>query len=105
MHMTELTGLRALITGGGPGIGLAPARLFAGRGARVAVLDLDPAAAAPLPGYAADVTDDAAGPPAVTAAAGELGGLDVLVNTAGIGAAGTVADNPDAEWRRVLDVN
>jgi 2-keto-3-deoxy-L-fuconate dehydrogenase len=105
MHVTDLTGLRTLITGGGSGIGLATARLFTGLGARVAVIDLDPAAAAPLPGYAADVADDASVVAAVTAASAELGGLDVLVNNAGIGAAGTVADNPDAEWHRVLDVN
>jgi NAD(P)-dependent dehydrogenase (short-subunit alcohol dehydrogenase family) len=35
----------------------------------------------------------------------QLGGLDVVINNAGIGAAGTVADNPDDEWHRVLDVN
>ncbi len=34
-----------------------------------------------------------------------LGGLDVLVNNAGIGAAGTIEDNPDEEWHRVFDVN
>jgi NAD(P)-dependent dehydrogenase (short-subunit alcohol dehydrogenase family) len=42
---------------------------------------------------------------AVAAAAADLGGLDVLVNNAGIGAQGTVADNDDAEWHRVYDVN
>jgi NAD(P)-dependent dehydrogenase (short-subunit alcohol dehydrogenase family) len=41
----------------------------------------------------------------VDAAATDLGGLDILVNNAGIGAVGTVADNDDAEWHRVLDVN
>ena len=101
----EFAGLAALVTGGGSGIGLATARLLAERGARVAVLDLDPSAAAPLPGWRADVSDDAAVRAAVDSAAGELGGLDVLVNNAGIGAQGTVADNDDAEWHRVLDVN
>jgi NAD(P)-dependent dehydrogenase (short-subunit alcohol dehydrogenase family) len=42
---------------------------------------------------------------AVDDAAAELGGLDVLVNNAGIGAQGGVEDNPDDEWHRVLDVN
>jgi len=103
--MTDLTGLRAVITGGGSGIGLATARLFADRGALVAVLDLDPAAAAPLAGFAADVADDTSVRAAVTAAAQALGGLDIVVNNAGIGAVGTVADNSDAEWQHVLDVN
>ena len=103
--MTDLTGLRAVITGGGSGIGLATARLFADRGALVAVLDLDPAAAAPLAGFAADVADDTSVRAAVTAAAQALSGLDIVVNNAGIGAVGTVADNSDAEWQHVLDVN
>ncbi|MFE7121038.1 SDR family NAD(P)-dependent oxidoreductase, partial [Streptomyces sp. NPDC057654] len=104
--MTDFQGLNALVTGGGSGIGLATARLLAERGARVAVLDLDPEAAEkPLLGYAADVGDDASVRAAVHAATADLGGLDVLVNNAGIGAAGTVADNDDEEWRRVLDVN
>jgi len=101
----EFGGLAALVTGAGSGIGLATARLLAARGARVAGLDLDPSAAAPLLGLRADVADDGSVRAAVAAAVAEFGGLDVLVNNAGIGAQGTVADNPDAEWHRVLDVN
>ena len=111
----DFDGLVAVVTGGGSGIGLATARLLAARGARVAVLDLDPAAAAadaaagrtaepPLP-LVADVTDEASVRAAVATAADRLGGVDVLVNNAGIGAAGTVEDNPYEEWRRVLDTN
>jgi NAD(P)-dependent dehydrogenase (short-subunit alcohol dehydrogenase family) len=104
--MTDLSGLRAVITGGGSGIGLATAQLMAQRGAAVAVLDLDPARATPpLLGFIADVTDDAAVRTAVVKAAEALGGIDILVNNAGIGAAGTVEDNTDAEWHHVLDVN
>jgi 2-keto-3-deoxy-L-fuconate dehydrogenase len=104
--MTDLSGLKAIVTGGGSGIGLATALLMAQRGANVAVLDLDPAAAEPpLLGFTADVTDDASIGDAVRAAAEALGGIDIVVNNAGIGAAGTVEDNPDAEWHRVLDVN
>jgi len=99
-------GLVAAVTGGGSGIGLATATLLAGRGARVAVLDLDPSAAPePLLGVRCDVTDDDSVRSAVDRVAGELGGLDVLVNNAGVGAQGTVEDNDDDEWHRVLDVN
>ncbi|MFJ4191846.1 SDR family NAD(P)-dependent oxidoreductase [Kitasatospora sp. NPDC089509] len=102
----EFTGLRAVVTGGASGIGLATARLLAARGAEVAVLDLDPTGAEkPLHGLRADVADDASVRAAVAEAAERLGGIDVLVNNAGIGVAGTVADNPDEEWHRVLDVN
>jgi NAD(P)-dependent dehydrogenase (short-subunit alcohol dehydrogenase family) len=103
----DFQGLVAAVTGGGSGIGLATARLLAARGARVAVLDLDPTAAAgeDLLPLVADVTDEGSVAAAVAAAVDRLGGLDVLVNNAGIGAVGTVEDNPDEEWRRVLDVN
>jgi 2-keto-3-deoxy-L-fuconate dehydrogenase len=53
----------------------------------------------------ADVTNDGQVRSAVAAAADVLGGIDVLVNNAGIGAVGTVEANDDEEWRRVLDVN
>uniref|UniRef100_UPI0036C93F59 SDR family NAD(P)-dependent oxidoreductase n=1 Tax=Streptomyces sp. NPDC006259 TaxID=3364740 RepID=UPI0036C93F59 len=104
--MTGLAGLRALVTGGASGIGLATARTLAAQGARVAVLDLDASAAQPpLRGFQADVSDDTSVRTAVAEAATEMGGLDILVNNAGIGAAGTVEDNPDELWHRVLDVN
>jgi 2-keto-3-deoxy-L-fuconate dehydrogenase len=101
--MAELSGLAALVTGGGSGIGLATARLLASRGAQVAVLDLKPGGE--FTSVAADVTDDASVRLAVETAAGRLGGIDILVNNAGIGAIGTVADNTDEEWHRVFDVN
>ncbi|MEV5440587.1 SDR family oxidoreductase [Streptomyces sp. NPDC052682] len=104
--MSDFEGLRALVTGGASGIGRATADLLAERGAQVAVLDLDPSAVGkPLLAYRADVTDDSSVRAAVAAAVAELGGLDVLVNNAGIGAQGTVEDNPDDEWHRVFDVN
>ena len=102
----EFAGLAAVVTGGGSGIGLETARTLAARGAAVACLDLDPSAAAePLLGITADVTDEASVRKAVDLAAERLGGIDVLVNNAGIGAQGTIEDNPYDEWRRVLDVN
>jgi 2-keto-3-deoxy-L-fuconate dehydrogenase len=103
----EFSGYTALVTGGASGIGLATARLLAARGARVAVLDRDePTDAGDLLAVKADVTDDEG----VRAAAAEVGSsfggvLDILVANAGIGAAGTVEDNPDDEWHRVFDVN
>ncbi|WP_399881029.1 SDR family NAD(P)-dependent oxidoreductase [Streptomyces sp. BBFR51] len=103
---SDLSGLKALVTGGASGIGAATAGLLADRGADVAVLDLDPSPVdKPLRAYCGDVSDDASVRSAVAAAAHELGGLDILVNNAGIGAIGTVEDNEDAEWHRVLDVN
>lgn len=107
--MGELSGLRALVTGGASGIGLAVATLFAAEGAGVVVLDLPgqrPGALPAAAGYVtASVTDDAAVRSAVAAAAESLGGLDILVNNAGIGAQGSVEDASDEEWHRVLDVN
>ncbi|MFD8008267.1 SDR family NAD(P)-dependent oxidoreductase [Streptomyces mirabilis] len=106
MTTTDLEGLTALVTGGASGIGLAAASLLAERGARVAVLDLDPASLKePLRGFTADVSDDTSVRAAVDAAAAVLGGIDILVNNAGIGAIGSIEDNPDEQWHRVLDVN
>ncbi|MBX9362123.1 SDR family NAD(P)-dependent oxidoreductase [Streptomyces sp. WAC04114] len=104
--MSDFEGLTALVTGGASGIGRATAELLAARGAQVAVLDLDPSPVdEPLLAHRADVTDDASVRQAVAAVVADLGGLDVLVNNAGIGAQGTVEDNPDDEWHRVYDVN
>jgi NAD(P)-dependent dehydrogenase (short-subunit alcohol dehydrogenase family) len=102
----EFDGLAALVTGGASGIGLATARHLAERGARVACLDVHiDGLPEPLHGVVADVTDDAAVRSAVGAAAAHLGGLDIVINNAGIGAIGTVETNPDEEWHRLLDVN
>ncbi|KUJ54259.1 2-(R)-hydroxypropyl-CoM dehydrogenase [Streptomyces sp. MBT84] len=104
--MSDFEGLKALVTGGASGIGRATAELLAARGAEVAVLDLDPSSVdKPLLAHRADVTDDASVRAALSAAVTDLGGLDVLINNAGIGAQGTVEDNDDEQWRRVLDVN
>jgi 2-keto-3-deoxy-L-fuconate dehydrogenase len=99
----EFAGRTALVTGGASGIGLATADLLTQRGAQVAVLDL--AKSATHLSVVADVTDDAQVRGAVAEAVTALGGLDILINNAGIGAAGTIEDNSDDEWRRVMDVN
>jgi 2-keto-3-deoxy-L-fuconate dehydrogenase len=102
----EFDGLGAIVTGGASGIGLATATLLSQRGARVACLDLRPEGLPePLLGFTVDVGDDAAVRAGVAAAAEAMGGIDVLVNNAGIGAQGTVEGNSDEEWHRVLDVN
>jgi 2-keto-3-deoxy-L-fuconate dehydrogenase len=104
--MNDFNGLVAVVTGGGSGIGLATANLLAGRGARVAALDLDPSGA---PGsmlrIKADVTDDTSVRGAIATVVEQLGGIDVVINNAGIGAQGNVEANSDEEWQKVFDVN
>lgn len=103
--MGRFDGMRAIVTGGASGIGLATASMLTSEGAAVAVLDVAGSGPAGVCYVRADVTDDAAVRSGVGAAIEALGGLDVLVNNAGIGAQGGVEANDDAEWHRVLDVN
>ena len=103
--MARFDGTRALVTGGASGIGAATAAMLAAEGAAVAVIDVAASGPGDLHYLRADLTDDAAVRGAVGAAVEALGGLDVLVNNAGIGAQGGVEANDDAEWHRVLDVN
>jgi NAD(P)-dependent dehydrogenase (short-subunit alcohol dehydrogenase family) len=105
MVQSDFTGLNAIVTGGASGIGLATARELSERGARVAVLDLATDVEPPLLGIHCDVTDTGGVDGGVAEAAATLGGIDIVIANAGIGAQGTVADNDDDEWRRVLDVN
>ncbi|HWF42491.1 MAG TPA: SDR family oxidoreductase [Acidothermaceae bacterium] len=103
---TDFEGLVAVVTGGASGIGLATARLLAQRGAKVACLDvaideLDDH----LFGVRADVTDDDSVKAAIEAVVFRFGGIDMVINNAGIGARGDVTANDDAEWHHVLDVN
>ncbi|MFD9498540.1 SDR family NAD(P)-dependent oxidoreductase [Streptomyces sp. NPDC060035] len=102
----DFDGMSALVTGGASGIGAAVATLLLARGARVAVLDRETKGAPDgVLAFEADVSDDAAVRDAVDRATGELGGLHTLVSNAGIGSIGTVEDNNDEEWARVLDIN
>jgi NAD(P)-dependent dehydrogenase (short-subunit alcohol dehydrogenase family) len=102
----RLDGMAALVTGGASGIGLATAQLLAARGASVAVVDRDAhAVPAPLHALRADVADERQVQEAVAAAVERFGGLDVVVNNAGVGAQGTIEDNPSEEWQRVYAVN
>jgi 2-keto-3-deoxy-L-fuconate dehydrogenase len=102
----DFDGLCAVVTGGGDGIGKATAELLESRGARIAALDLRPEGVPESwTAIAADIGDRASVDAGVAAAASALGGIDILINNAGIGAIGTVADNDDAEWARVLNIN
>lgn len=102
----DFEGMNALVTGGASGIGAAVATMLLERGARVAVLDRETSGAPEgVLAVKADVTDDAAVREAVDRAAAELGSLHTLVSNAGIGSIGSVEDNDDDEWTRVLDIN
>lgn len=91
--MRRVEGKRAVVTGGARGIGQAIAKRLADEGARVAILDLDEAAAntalggAPHIGIGCNVTDTASVDAAFARVKAELGGVDILVNNAGIGSA------------------
>lgn len=104
--MRDFEGLVVLVTGGASGIGAATAALLHHRGARVAVFDrtIDGVSESllALPG---DVTNRSEVEIAVATASDQLGGLDIVINNAGIGATGDVSQNEDDEWARVLDVN
>ena len=96
---------RVVVTGGSSGIGLATALRFVADGATVVSLDLAAPTDDSIRWFATDVGDDASVRAGVAAAVDALGGLDVLVNNAGIGAQGTVEDNSDDQWLKVLDIN
>ncbi|HXQ30932.1 MAG TPA: SDR family NAD(P)-dependent oxidoreductase [Steroidobacteraceae bacterium] len=112
-----LRGRRGFITGGGSGLGLAFAQLLARDGWHLGLLDRDPerlstaareldaAGAAAVHTYAADVTDEAAFGAAVRDFAGRAGGLELMINNAGVALAGEIAATPAADWRWALDIN
>jgi len=97
--------LRALVTGGASGIGLATAEELTRVGVSVAVLDRADSGPDGFIFVSADVTNDQQVCEAVAAAVSQLGGLDIVVNCAGIGAQGGIESNTDDEWHRVFDVN
>jgi 2-keto-3-deoxy-L-fuconate dehydrogenase len=91
--------MRAIVTGGASGIGAAVVQLLREKDWKVVVLDRDPC------DIVVDLTDGSAVEAAVAEAVSRLGGLDVVVNNAGVGAQGTVEDNDDKEWFGVFDIN
>lgn len=108
-----LAGRTVLITGAARGIGAATARQCTARGARVALLGLEPelldALAAELgpqaAAYPADVRDAAGLQSAVDRAASAMGGIDAVVANAGIGLGGPVEAVTDSDFETVVDVN
>ncbi|WP_017935598.1 SDR family NAD(P)-dependent oxidoreductase [Nocardioides sp. Iso805N] len=111
--MSELSGRRAVVTGGAQGLGEGMARALAAAGASVVVADvkddLGAKVAADLGeghGFVhLDVTDDSGWASALTAAVGELGGLDILVNNAGVEITSLITELDPADVRTMLEVN
>jgi NAD(P)-dependent dehydrogenase (short-subunit alcohol dehydrogenase family) len=110
-HMGLLEGELVVITGGASGIGAATAHRMHDEGARIAIVDRDEAGAAAVaaavdgvacPG---DVADADSCRSAIEAAAAALGGVTVLFNNAGIGAARPLHDYSDRQWAAILGVN
>jgi len=102
----EFSGLTAIVTGGAAGIGAAVVTRLLEGGANVAVFDLrtDGANEAAF-AVETDVADDASVRSAVAAVVDRFGGIDIVVNNAGIGAQGSVEDATDEEWARVFNIN
>jgi len=103
--VSDFTDLRALVTGGASGIGLATATALATSGAAVAILDRADAGPSGFVYVKADIGSDDEVRAAVESAVAQLGGLDILVNCAGVGAQGGIETNADDEWHAVFDVN
>jgi NAD(P)-dependent dehydrogenase (short-subunit alcohol dehydrogenase family) len=110
--MERLRGKRIIVTGAGSGIGRAIALRFAAEGARVVISDVDEEAAARVAAEAGgetlvrktDVTSTGEVETLVQTSVEEWGGLDVMVNNAGIGVAGTTTVTTEEDYERVMDV-
>lgn len=109
----DFAGKTAVVTGGASGIGLACCRELASRGAAVAMVDRDarlgPQSAASCQGTVefieADVSRRADAERAINAVVSRFGGLDVLINNAGIQRYGTAVTVSEEEWDEVIDIN
>jgi NAD(P)-dependent dehydrogenase (short-subunit alcohol dehydrogenase family) len=111
--MERLGGKRAIVTGAGAGIGEAIAIRLSSEGARVALADLDEQAVervageieGKILGRRTDVTRSDEVEALVQGVVEEWGGLDVMVNNAGIGVAGTTPETSEEDWERLMAVN
>lgn len=111
MNSRNFEGRRVLLTGGASGIGAATADLFAAAGARIAIGDIDEAGAkakaSEISGFAFryDARDPASAEALVSQTVEALGGIDILLNVAGIMAWGRLEETKVADWQRTLDIN
>ena len=112
MTATDLTGRVVLVTGGAQGLGEGMARALAAAGARVMIADVNEAGADTAASLGEghgfvrlDVTDDAGWEAATAACVDQLGGLDVLVNNAGIEISSLITEVQVEDIRKMLDVN
>ena len=115
--MRTLAGQVAIVTGGSRGIGLAIARALMADGAHVAITgksaahlssarpQIEPAGPGKLETFQADVRSYPDVERAVAGAAARFGGLDIVVNNAGVGIFGDVADMSPDQWSEVIDTN
>lgn len=104
----EFAGWRIMITGGSSGIGLATGLRFVERGASVVSLDLARPDDTRLAWRHCDVAEDSSVREAVAAGLEDVSGLDVVVNSAGVGMQGTIEESPElaeTQWRRLFEVN
>jgi NAD(P)-dependent dehydrogenase (short-subunit alcohol dehydrogenase family) len=109
--LRRLAGRRVLVTGAASGIGRATAELFAAEGSALILLDRNAeglaeiAATTGASAFEADVTDERAVADAVDQGASAMGGIDGVVNVAGVHCGGSVAEVSVAEFRKVVEVN
>lgn len=115
--LRSVSGLRAIVTGAASGMGAATACLFASEGAHVALIDRDAEGLATVAdaiakaggratAFTFDLADSDAIKPAILRIADQLGGLDIVVNNAGIaGFCAMDADGYDGLWQRMVTIN
>jgi meso-butanediol dehydrogenase/(S,S)-butanediol dehydrogenase/diacetyl reductase len=112
--MNRFTDKTVLVTGAASGMGLAATRRFLAEGARVVMLDIDEAglaqAAAQFPQdrvlvHAGDTAEQATATAAVKATVARFGGIDILINNAGIASEGDIMQTSEEDFMRVMAVN
>ncbi|MEO9599516.1 SDR family NAD(P)-dependent oxidoreductase [Parasphingorhabdus sp.] len=114
--VNALTGQRAVITGAAGGIGEATARAFAAAGVKLALIDIEGSRLSSLAEilrsqgaevhiFDVDISNAQQVNEAVEGASTALGGIDILVHSAGIGVESLFVDTTDEQWQRILDVD